>query len=284
MGLRRPNDEDAVRAELRRGQRESGLPVLFGGVVEDGESDLSLSGFVGTRGTMLRNLVINAECGLGGRTIAERRPGAVTDYAHSTEITHEYDREVASEGIESLLAVPAVVGGRTRAVLYGGLRSVEQIGDRVIGLLSLSASRLAREMSIRDEVDRRVALIVESSGPPAGAAVPAAVADGIVESYVALREIARLTTDPALAQRLQEVEERLRTLGGPGGADAPTLSPREREVLEYVSLGCGNAEIADRLGLTVDTVKSYLRNLMGKLEVHSRHEAVSVARRAGILP
>ncbi len=62
------------------------------------------------------------------------------------------------------------------------------------------------------------------------------------------------------------------------------LSDRERDVLGYVALGCRNAEIAERLSLSTETVKSYMRNLMGKLEVHSRHEAVVEARRQRLLP
>lgn len=49
-------------------------------------------------------------------------------------------------------------------------------------------------------------------------------------------------------------------------------------------LGCRNAEIADRLSLSVETVKTYMRNVMDKLDVHSRHEAVVEARRQGLLP
>jgi LuxR family transcriptional regulator, regulator of acetate metabolism len=63
-----------------------------------------------------------------------------------------------------------------------------------------------------------------------------------------------------------------------------TLSAREFDVLSHVALGCRNAEIADRLSLSVETVKTYMRNLMAKLEVSSRHEAVFEARRRGLLP
>lgn len=260
----RPADADAVRAELRDGHRATGLPVLFGGVVDG--TDLLLSGFVGTRTAILRNLTICAECGLGGRAISERRPGAVADYANSAEITHEYDVEVAAEGVESLTAAPAVVNGRTRAVIYGGLRSAETIGDSVITRLVLSARRLAREIEVRDEVDRRVQLIsnARSEYPPARfapgadtgstATLPTVVADGIVESYVALREIAASTDDPVLAAQLHDIEVRLRTLGSSASSstDVPTLSARESDVLAYLALGCSNAEIAGRLGLRRD--------------------------------
>ena len=282
---RRPNDVDALRAALREGGRDSGLPVLFGGIVEGGRR-LDLTGFVGTRSKILQNLTIDSERGLGGRAISEGRVGTVADYANSTEITHEYDVHVAGEGIESLLAVPAMVRGRTRAVVYGGLRRIERIGDIAINRVAMSAARLAREIEVRDEVDRRVSLIENATAADAAseAPMPSAVSEAIIESYVTLEDIARTTSDPVLAARVREVEQRLRSLGRPATGDAPTLSGREYEVLSHVALGCTNAEIATRLGLRPDTVKSYLRTVMSKLDVGNRREAVVVARRFGLLP
>lgn len=277
----RPDDRDALRAQLRTVGRGTELPVLFGGIVDT--RGAVLSGFVGTRSTVLRDLTISAECGLGGRTIAEQRAGAVADYFNSTEITHDYDREVSREGIESLIAAPAVVGGRTRAVLYGGIRSPERIGDRVIAQLVVAARGLAREFEIRDEVDRRIGHL--ESARQDTAPVPAAVAEGIVETYVALREIAATTADAHVAGQLRELEQRLRGLGG---LREPThdisLSAREYEVLAHLALGCSNAEIAERLSVRPETIKSYVRNLMSKLDVHNRREAVVEARRQGLLP
>jgi DNA-binding CsgD family transcriptional regulator len=48
--------------------------------------------------------------------------------------------------------------------------------------------------------------------------------------------------------------------------------------------GCSNAEAAQRLGVSPETVKAYLRNIHGKLGVRNRTEAVAVARRSGLLP
>ena len=59
---------------------------------------------------------------------------------------------------------------------------------------------------------------------------------------------------------------------------------RELDVLTQVALGCSNAVAAKRLSLRTETVKSYLRSAAAKLGAHTRHEAVSKARRAGLLP
>lgn len=67
---------------------------------------------------------------------------------------------------------------------------------------------------------------------------------------------------------------------GPRGPQNP-LTPREQEVLEQMVLGLGNTEIAERLFLSLDTVKTHVRNLMGKLKARHRTQAVIVALQSG---
>lgn len=62
------------------------------------------------------------------------------------------------------------------------------------------------------------------------------------------------------------------------------LLAREREVLELIADGLTNQEIADRLFLSVNTVKMYASQLYRKLGVRRRTEAVRFARRVGLLP
>lgn len=71
----------------------------------------------------------------------------------------------------------------------------------------------------------------------------------------------------------------------PTRATAPQspLTPREREVLGLAAEGRSSADIADVLSLSVLTVRTHLRNAIGKLNAHSRLEAVATALRSGIL-
>jgi DNA-binding CsgD family transcriptional regulator len=61
----------------------------------------------------------------------------------------------------------------------------------------------------------------------------------------------------------------------------PPLSHREQEVLQWVASGLQNKEIARELGLSPATVRNHVHNLLEKLEVHSKLEAVSLAFRRG---
>jgi len=53
------------------------------------------------------------------------------------------------------------------------------------------------------------------------------------------------------------------------------LTEREAEVLDYLAKGYANKEIADKLGLSLPTVRSHLRSIYDKLHVRSRTEAVA---------
>lgn len=61
------------------------------------------------------------------------------------------------------------------------------------------------------------------------------------------------------------------------------LSPRELEVLNLVALGKADKEIALMLSLSLNTIKTHLRNILSKLQVCSRKEATRVAKDKGLL-
>lgn len=61
------------------------------------------------------------------------------------------------------------------------------------------------------------------------------------------------------------------------------LTPREHEILALAAEGRSSAAIAAELTLSVQTVRTHLRNAIGKLNAHSRLEAVAIALRTGLL-
>jgi two-component system, NarL family, response regulator LiaR len=62
----------------------------------------------------------------------------------------------------------------------------------------------------------------------------------------------------------------------------PMLSPRERDVLRRMTEGKHGRDIAQDLMISTDTVRTHIRNIFAKLDVHSSLEAVRVARAAGL--
>jgi DNA-binding CsgD family transcriptional regulator len=67
------------------------------------------------------------------------------------------------------------------------------------------------------------------------------------------------------------------------GADDTALSNREREILALLADGLGNKQIAARLGISANTVKTHLELLFEKLGVSSRAEAVATGVKRGLL-
>jgi DNA-binding NarL/FixJ family response regulator len=65
-------------------------------------------------------------------------------------------------------------------------------------------------------------------------------------------------------------------------ADEP-ISARELEVLSLMAAGKRNKEIAGELSIAEDTVKMHVRNILSKLQVNDRTEAVTIALRRGII-
>ncbi len=72
---------------------------------------------------------------------------------------------------------------------------------------------------------------------------------------------------------------------GSGVDPLAVLTTREREVLTHMADGAGRKEIAERLHLSPNTVRSHMQSMMRKLDVHSALEAVALAGSSpGILP
>jgi DNA-binding NarL/FixJ family response regulator len=61
------------------------------------------------------------------------------------------------------------------------------------------------------------------------------------------------------------------------------LTPREVEIINQVAEGLSNKEIAQRLSIEVQTVKNHIHNILDKLQLHNRLEAVQYAREKNLL-
>ena len=64
---------------------------------------------------------------------------------------------------------------------------------------------------------------------------------------------------------------------------AERLTPREREVLQALADGKSNREIAQQLHITVETERTHMVNILGKLGAHSQLQALVIAVRHGIV-
>jgi DNA-binding CsgD family transcriptional regulator len=115
------------------------------------------------------------------------------------------------------------------------------------------------------------------------------VKDLLVNSTKSIKQIADILGFESAAQLSKQFKERIGE--SPSGwlekrgkyfrqrsilpHQAMGLSGREKEILVMLSKGYSNKEIADELKLRIATILSYLKNVYGKMDVHSRTQAVA---------
>ncbi len=95
-------------------------------------------------------------------------------------------------------------------------------------------------------------------------------------SAVRAASVGESVIEPALLSRLLPHLRR-------SGEQAVELTPREKEILELMAEGLSNQVMAERLGISINTVRNHIQNVLAKLDVHSKLEAVSTAVRRGMI-
>jgi len=162
---------------------------------------------------------------------------------------------------ESLLArlhQTAEAAGRWGSVIE--ILALRALALQAQGNLAQAMTSLERALRLA-EPEGYVRLFVDE-GTPMAALLRRAVAQGIKLNYVnrllaALREAAQLATIQPLAE---------------------PLTRRELQVLRLLATDLSNQEIAETLVIAMGTIKTHIRNIYGKLDVHSRIQAIHRAR------
>jgi len=168
-------------------------------------------------------------------------------------------------GLLERLLLAAVEGGRMGSaieILALQARAHKELRDTTSALAALQRALFLAE-------PEGYVRVFVSEGPPMARLLKEAVSRGV---------------EPDSARRLLAAF----ASAGPGSVPAPAvkelLSDREVEVLRHIAAGLTNREIAERLYLSLFTVKAHARSIYDKLDAHSRTQAVARATELGILP
>ncbi len=259
-----------ARLRIRQGKLEEAEAILaeFPGIAETAESWAALA--------LARNRPTTAI------EVAERR------LAHSGDGTLPAV-PLLSILVQAQLAVGSIEGAHRASKRLKELADRSGL-DRVHGLSALASARVAR-FEGRD-ADARTHLLTaldafDRAGMPLERAIVRRELAQVAfdtnqrdvaadEAGAALREFRRLGAQPDA----DETAAFLNNLGvriGGGSRGIGTLTHREREVLELLAAGLTNAEIADRLYISVKTAGNHVSNVLTKLGARTRTEAAVLA-------
>jgi DNA-binding NarL/FixJ family response regulator len=196
------------------------------------------------------------------------------------------DHEALREGLELLLGREGCEVVGTAGTVSEGIELIERLEPDValvdIRLGDDSGIDLTRKVLDADP-SRRVVLYTGSSdvellisGLDSGARGYALKEGTPSELTTALETVASGGTyvDPRLRPALLSRQATQRM---------PSLSKREREIMDLLSQGLTGEDVAERLVLSSETVKTHIRNAMSKLEAHTRVHAVAIALREGYI-
>ncbi|MGA9493836.1 MAG: LuxR C-terminal-related transcriptional regulator, partial [Mycobacterium sp.] len=212
-------------------------------------------------------VVEESDHGLGGPTVIPRRECAAERAAirlRDTTRTDEGDMP-PSPGYQELLGsvnylvAPIIAKSQVVALIHVGRRSEDGVSDDDVDVLDAFASAYSlmhermlnteRVHQQRTSIARAAALLTEQADRIAAAAISFDVEDDTGAG------------PPVIAG---------------DSALAGTLSERERQVFESLVLGASNAEIADELVITIETVKTHVKRILRKIGAINRSEAITL--------
>jgi DNA-binding CsgD family transcriptional regulator len=225
--------------------------------------DSALLSFVEDEGFVVEE----SDHGLGGPTVIRRRDCPAERACirlRDTARTNETDMPASRGyqellGSENYLVAPVIAKSRVVALIHVGRRSEGGVTADDVDVLDAFASAYSllhermlnteRVQQQRTSIARAAARLTEDADRIAAAAISFDFEDDTrVES-------------PAIAA---------------DSALAATLSHRERQVFERLVLGASNAEIADELVITIETVKTHVKRILRKIGAINRSEAIAL--------
>ncbi len=143
----------------------------------------------------------------------------------------------------------------------------------------LEATRLVKEISPTTKV---IILTMFTDPATVGEAVKVG-ADGYLSKGISREELVRGINDVFEGRSVLDPNVTRAVFERISGRDQKALSDRELEVLQELAHGKSTREVAEGMFLSEETVKTYLKQIFRKLDVHDRTEAVAEAFRRGLV-
>ena len=153
---------------------------------------------------------------------------------------------------------------------------ISMFGDEDNVLASIEAGALGyiHKDSAPDDIAQTILEMKAGASP-----ISPMIARRVLSKYLSLQSNRLVAPEERAPPAIEMV-----ATGVQAEADRALLSRREQAVLELIARGFSYLEIARLQSVSVHTVQTHIKNLYGKLAVHSKSEAVFEATRMGLLP
>jgi DNA-binding NarL/FixJ family response regulator len=191
------------------------------------------------------------------------------------------DMEVVAEAADGHEAISEAIRTRPDVVLMD-VRMPRMDGIEATGRITHAAAGLESKVLILTTFDLDEYVFRGLRAGASGFLLKDVTPEDLVRAIRVVAEGESLLS-PSVTRRL--IEEFVRTPEVPGSPppELASLTEREREVLGLVGRGLANREIADRLFVSMATVKTHVNRLFAKLGLRDRAQAVVVAYEAGLV-
>lgn len=164
-----------------------------------------------------------------------------------------------------------------------GLELLTSLGDFDVAIVELAGSngeRLSGIPAIRALHDARPGLGIVAHGSRAERHAATEAIDAGALAYVAKSSPVGALSD---AIEAASQAERFVDPAAGGAVGGPTLTRRQREILQHVADGHSTADVARRLGLSGETVRTHTKAALSRLEARDRAHAVAIGLRRGLI-
>ena len=171
------------------------------------------------------------------------------------------------------IAVPAYVLDSRGRLLYMNGAAIQRFGDRrgqqFRAVVAPDSARVVRHAFARKLVGTDLTAEYKLNViDKAGHVIPAEVSSVALENHGVVVGVFGLVD----IHRLEHAALK----------PVPELTPRQAEVLRHLTAGCTTAQMAERMGISPETVRNHVRGPLARLKVHSRLEAVVRAQELGL--
>lgn len=198
------------------------------------------------------------------------------------------DHMLVSQGLEVMLSMAE--GVDLVGVVATGEAAVERAEREQLDVIlmdvnlgkamnGIEATRLVKEKA----PSTRVLILTMFTDPGTVAEAVKAGADGYLSKGASKEVVVQAIKDVAEGKSVLDPNVTEGIFGRIGGRDPQALTDRELTVLQELTHGKSTHEVAEHIHVSDETVKTYLKQIFRKLEVHDRTEAVAEAFRRGLV-